>query len=92
MHQPDARRKLGHANSRRLRKAATWERKHPGPHDPDIFTHDILPGLRFVPLRSMMKATGLSLRTCSRVRQGKTVPHARWWDAFALLASALPIT
>jgi len=76
---PAAKRKLGKANARRVREAAQWDRENERP-DPEVFTHEILPLLQHVPLRTMMQATGLSLRYCSRIRRGY-VPHARHWGA-----------
>jgi hypothetical protein len=33
-----------------------------------------------VPLRVLQDATGLSKTTCSEIRRGIKVPHARHWD------------
>jgi len=86
MFSEEARRKLGAAIAKRNREAARWTRTHPGPHDPATFTKTILPRLAQVPLRVIMKATGLSIRSCSRIRQGRAVPHPRHFEALRTLA------
>jgi CRISPR-associated endonuclease Cas1 len=85
---PDARRKHGVTMARRNAEIRAWERQHPGRHDPEVFRNTILPRLARVPLSKMIRATGLSLRSCSRVRQGQVVQHARHWEALRRLVSA----
>jgi CRISPR-associated endonuclease Cas1 len=78
MNRAESRRKVGEANARRKREATEWERTHEKP-DPEVFTREILPSLGDVSVRRMQRATGLSLRSCSRIKHG-WVPHARHWD------------
>jgi CRISPR-associated endonuclease Cas1 len=85
MDRPEARRKVGAANAKRKREAAEWERTNEKP-DPEVFTREILPLLENVPLTQMERATGLSKRSCSRIKHG-WVPHAMHW---ARLLSAGP--
>jgi hypothetical protein len=47
-----------------------------------VFEAEILPGLRYRSIPDLMAATGLSEHHCSLIRLGKTVPHARHWEAF----------
>ena len=77
MDRPEARRKVGAANARRKREAAEWERTHEKP-DPEVFTREILPLLENVPLTQMERATGLSKRSCSRIKHG-LAPHPMHW-------------
>ncbi len=74
--------KRGETASRRLKEAREWDKKHSRP-DSEQFAYAILPGLMRVPLRRIMRATGLSLRYCSLVRRGLRVPHPRHWDILA---------
>jgi CRISPR-associated endonuclease Cas1 len=46
-----------------------------------VFTGEILPGLRRIPVPALAAATGLSEHYCSQVRLGKRVPHPRHWQA-----------
>jgi hypothetical protein len=78
MDRPEARRKVGTANARRKREAAEWERTHEKP-DPEAFTLKILPSLAGVSLAQMERATGLSKRSCSRIKHG-WVPHPMHWE------------
>jgi len=78
MDRPEARSKVGAANARRNREAAEWEQAHERP-DPEVFTREILPDLENVPLTQMERATGLSKRSCSRIKHG-WVPHPRHWE------------
>jgi CRISPR-associated endonuclease Cas1 len=49
--------------------------------DPSVFTREILPGLRSIPVPELAAATGLSQVYCSLIRLGKKTPHPRHWDA-----------
>ncbi len=84
-HGGDAARKRVASLARRRQEATEWERSNPRP-EPDKFTRMILPSLRNVPLRVMMRATGLSLRYCSLIRRGLYVPHPRHWEALERVA------
>lgn len=66
------------------RENKRWEKAN-GPADPSAFKRDILPGIRALPLKTLMTATGLTKGACSRLRAGKTVPHPRHWPALANL-------
>jgi hypothetical protein len=44
-----------------------------------------VPKLDGFSLKEIGKATGLSLATCSRIRAGAKVPHARHWGALLAL-------
>ena len=77
MDRPQARRKVGAANARRKREAAEWERTNEKP-DPEVFTRETLPLLENVPLTRLERATGLSKRSCSRIKHG-LVPHPMHW-------------
>ena len=79
-HGGTAARKRGRKISAHEKAAAVWNRTHP-PADPARFQREILPSLISVPLVQLARATGLSVPYCARVRQGKAIPHARWWEA-----------
>lgn len=84
-HGGDAARKRGATNARHVSAAIAWEQEQDGGQDPKIFVVDVLPGLRDVPLSAIVRATGLSLRYCSLIRQGLKVPHARHWEVLQQL-------
>ena len=86
MDRPEARRKVGAANARRKREAAEWERTHEKP-DPEVFTREILPALANATLTQMERATGLSKRSCSRIKHG-WVPHPMHWEVLRRLSGA----
>ena len=67
--------------SSRVREARAWQREHAWPSDPDRFEREILSGLANVPVRDLVKATGLSDAYCRRIKRGQVVPHPMWWDA-----------
>jgi hypothetical protein len=58
-----------------------WEAAHGQGHDREIFTREIAPQLRTVPVAVLIDATGLSRPMCYRIYNGKSVPHARHWEA-----------
>jgi CRISPR-associated protein Cas1 len=72
-------------NADRRRVALTWELRNPGPHDPEVFRTDILPGLLKVTLPQMMRATGLTSSYCWRIRNGERIPHPMYWESLHLL-------
>jgi len=84
---PAAKAKLGATQRERQAARRVWEQGHG--HDDlqtEMFQQTILPLLNSVPLSVLMKATGLSLRYCSLIRQGRTVPHPMYWDSLAALS------
>ncbi len=84
---PQALRRLGTTQSRRRQDELEWNRSDPELPDRREFVESILPGLRDLPLGKLIEATGLSLRYCSLVKRGLTVPHPRHWEALGRLAS-----
>lgn len=64
-----------------------WNKQHGDGHDPERFASDIAPGLRTVPIDSLVRATGLSAHYCSLIRLGKRTPHPRHWPALDSAAS-----
>jgi CRISP-associated protein Cas1 len=75
-------------NGERRRQALAWEQDNPGPHDPSVFTVEILPGLRNATLPQMMKVSGLTSGYCWRIRRGERVPHPMYWEPLRSLSSA----
>lgn len=73
-----ARRKLGESNARRQAERRAWEREHPGPHDPERYRREILPGVAAMSLKEITRRTGLSLRQAADIKRGRVVPHPRW--------------
>ncbi len=64
----------------------SWERDHDAA-DPDRYRAEISPKLGDVPLKTIAKATGLSMSTCSLIPQGKRIPHPRHWKALGRIGS-----
>jgi hypothetical protein len=72
----------GASNSRRWRELRDWNAENGGePADRAFFAREILPAFQQVPLRELMRATGLSLPYVSQIRRGEKVPHPRHWSA-----------
>jgi hypothetical protein len=78
----------GASTSQRWRELRDWKAENAGePADPGLFEREILPAIQQVPLRELMRATGLSLPYVSQIRRGEKVPHPRHW---AVLLSVGP--
>ena len=75
-----------HSLRRVLAANRAWEREH-GPVEPSEFLETILPGLTYVPLRTLVRATGLSKTACGAIRSGKKVPHPRHWRTLRELSA-----
>ena len=75
-----------HSLRRVLAANRAWEREH-GPTEPSEFLETILPGLTYVPLRTLVMATGLSKTACGAIRSGKKVPHPRHWRTLRELSA-----
>jgi CRISPR-associated endonuclease Cas1 len=82
-HGGEAAKKRGQATADRKREIADWEARYGQLVDLTAFTREILPLIREVPLSRLVRATGLSLRYVSQVRQGERVPHPKHWTAFS---------
>jgi hypothetical protein len=89
-HTVEARHKQGLRAGENARANAEWDRLNPGQTIDLNFTRDILPGLQRLPLATIMKSTGLSLRYCSLVRRGLKTPHSRHWAALSNVAKLAP--
>lgn len=61
----------------RMQDQAVWEATHDSKPNPEIIRREILPQLLRVPVRGMVKVTGLSAQSGSLIRQGRHVPHLR---------------
>jgi hypothetical protein len=66
-----------HNRAHRLVNKA-WESQNPNAPAGIDFDRDILTGLQNCSLSQIRKATGLSLRHCSRIKRGYA-PHKRHW-------------
>ncbi len=75
----------GAKNAAHQAAVKAWIGRRP---DPAVFTAEILPGLREVPIGALVAATGLSDHYCSLIRLGKRVPHARHWEALQTITAA----
>lgn len=63
-----------------MRANREWENSN-NPIELNIDFHkEILPSLQALTLSEIMATTGLSLRYCSLIRRGLTVPHPRHWS------------
>jgi CRISPR-associated endonuclease Cas1 len=78
----------GEAISEGHRRNRSWAREHPGQRDEAWFNREIVPKLDAFSLKEIVKATGLSLAACSRIRAGAKVPHPRHWEALRKLADS----
>jgi CRISPR-associated endonuclease Cas1 len=76
-HGGEAAKLRGSKNAAHQRAVRDWTGERP---DPAVFTAEILPRLRNIPLPVLAAATGLSEHYCSLIRLGKRVPHARHWE------------
>jgi len=90
VHSADAGWIRGQRNASHNAAAATWEREGNVGTDQIDFARDVLPGLRFVPLRLIARETGLSEAHCSFVRRGLRMPHRRHWEILRRLSQAAP--
>jgi CRISPR-associated endonuclease Cas1 len=71
----------GRKNTKHMRAAIEWGRKHERMIDEREFRDVILLRLQNVPLGVMAKATGFSVAYCSFIRRGLRVPHPRHWES-----------
>lgn len=85
-HTPEANRRKGARIAVHRADAAQWEEEHTESAGAETFTRDVLPRLQGVSLRTIMGATGLSLRYSSLIRRGERIPHVRHWQALRALA------
>jgi CRISPR-associated endonuclease Cas1 len=74
----------GAKNAAHQRAVREWAGERP---NAAVFTSEVLPSLRLLPIRAISEATGLSEHYCSLIRLGKRVPHPRHWPALATAAS-----
>lgn len=77
---PEAGEKRRGAMQRVAQQNRRWEKANRS-RDPIVFKRDILPGLKAIPLATLVRATGLTKSACSRIRAGRIIPHPRHWDA-----------
>jgi CRISPR-associated endonuclease Cas1 len=79
-HGGDVASRRGASTSQRWHELRDWKTENSGqPADRALFEREILPAIRQVPLRELMRATGLSLSYVSQIRRGEKVPHPRHW-------------
>lgn len=83
-HGGEAADKRGQTNRDHQHAVAEWNAQNRVP-DPEVFEHEILPGLQEVSLGEMAASTGLSIDYCSKIRRGLRVPHPRHWSRLSLL-------
>lgn len=86
-HGGHAAKRRGRRNSAALRANAAWERDQQNPADPEWFAREIQARLAQVPVREIMRATGLSQPYCAMIRRGERVPHPRHWARLGSLNS-----
>ncbi len=87
----EVRRRRGNAISVARSAQEQWTRDNPNPiSDPEEFRRRILPGLKGVPLREIIGATGCTIATASSYRSGKTTPHHMYWKALASIVERSP--
>jgi hypothetical protein len=77
-HGGEAARKRGRTNARRAREREEWIRLNSNVDveaEKQRFDSEILPRLKNVPVRKIVKTTGLSIRYASMIRRGLYTPH-----------------
>jgi CRISPR-associated endonuclease Cas1 len=85
-HRESAESKRGATQANRARARAAWDAQTRGsPRQDDTTWPAILSGLAGASLGAMRRATGLSLSYCAQIKQGRRVPHARYWSALRAL-------
>jgi hypothetical protein len=73
--------------ARRKRELREWSAAHADAFaDPDLFSREILPAIRLLPLSGLVRATGLTHGYLSQIRRGAKIPHLRHWQALRLAA------
>ncbi|MBA3266110.1 MAG: CRISPR-associated endonuclease Cas1, partial [Nocardioidaceae bacterium] len=85
---PAAAAKRSQSLSKRKHEESSWR---PNAEDTswtkDRYQAEVLPALAGVPLSALMRATGLSVSACSRIRSGQLIPHHRHWRPLLEIAS-----
>lgn len=71
--------KLGEKQSAHQREIVEWNRTQ-GQADPEHYKRHILPELQSVRVIEIVRATGLSYPYCNGIKNGKRIPHPRWWE------------
>jgi hypothetical protein len=83
---PEARERLSRKRRAQANADSAWDQAHRERPEPALFKDEILPRLADVTIATMARATGLSVRQCSRIRRGEQVPHPRHWASLGELA------
>ena len=86
-HTPEANERRRQTRTEQRRAEIAWELEHPDPPDPELFIHDVLPGLMRRSTREVATVTGMSMGYCAQIIRGVRVPHARWWAKLTELSS-----
>lgn len=82
---------LGETQRQRAAARGAWERTHDRQaYTAEAFRRDVLPGLAEQPLSALMRTTGLSVRYCSLIRRGESIPHPLYWEALRTLTNPAP--
>jgi CRISPR-associated endonuclease Cas1 len=79
------RRRLGAKSADLIARAREWQRVN-GMREPVEFRETIYPMLATVPIRELVRRTGLSLAYCRQIKRGQVVPHPMWWESIGTLA------
>jgi hypothetical protein len=64
-----------------------WERESRSPTTREDYLRIVVPALKALKLADVVRATGLSKASCSRIRRGLSVPHPRHWESLAVLGT-----
>ena len=70
---------FGEKQAAHRRKIAEWNRA-PSSVDPEHYRRHIWPTLKSTPVIEIARATGLSYSYCNHIKNGKKIPHPRWWE------------
>lgn len=87
-HDAETSRKRRAALSQRAAERKAWNAENPAPSDPAWFLREITPRLAGLTASEISRATGLSRRYCTRIRDDQLVPHPSRWASFNLRATA----
>ena len=65
-----------------------WERVSHSVVTREDYLRNVAPALEALKLTDVVRVTGLSKASCSRIRRGLSVPHPRHWESLARIAQA----
>ncbi len=90
-HGGEAARKRGETQRQRIEKRKQYEKEHGNLEEERArFLSNIQPKIKNIPLPAIIKATGLSLRYASLIKNGKHVPHPVYYAKLEAIIRKIP--